>query len=91
MVKSNTRVRIDEDQVRYRVILTSEPCDPNTDKYNSEFFSLLQEIGRNPGLIACGHSLPDRVVISYMQANSCWNLEASATIYENSDQELNPS
>lgn len=63
-------------QVRYRVVVTGDPCLAGSHEAKILFYMMLQQIANEPHLLQCGFSVPQRVSITHN--GTSWQVEAEA-------------
>ena len=56
MNRTLTHTRIDEDKIRYRVRIESDPCVPNTPLYTFLQFEMLRMLSQDPSMSDPGPS-----------------------------------
>lgn len=75
--REQRRTEIGPGRVRYRILVTGEPCPPPpTHESRHHQFLFINWLADNQTLIQCGYSIPLRVVISHN--GTCWQAECEA-------------
>ena len=64
--------------VRYRVLITGEPCPPHTHEARQHQHLFLQWLADNQHMLECGYAVPDKVLITHN--GLCWQAEAEADV-----------
>lgn len=80
MQKNTFKVRLDEKNVKYRIVIKTDECFPNTDESEVLKFDLLSTIAHNKHVSACGSQGWD--TLSIRHNGICWVAEAIATVEE---------
>lgn len=65
-------------QILYRIQMTTDDCDKNTQQSHFLLCELLRNLSENPNLIACGFTDPEKVVL--IHDGHRWCLEAEAFV-----------
>jgi hypothetical protein len=74
------RAEIGPGRVRYRITITGEECPPYTHEARQHQWLFLEWLAGNQQMLACGYSIPERIVISHN--GSCWQAECEAEVDE---------
>ena len=76
------KVEIAPGLIRYRVIVTGEPCPSQTHEARIHLSIFLNWISDNQSLLECGYSSPQKITITHN--DTCWQVEAEAEVEESS-------
>lgn len=74
------KTEIGPNRVRYRVLVTGEPCPPNTNEARHHQHYFLRWLVDNQSMLECGYSVFERLVVSHN--GTCWQAEAEAEVDE---------
>lgn len=61
---------------RYRVVVTGEPCPPNTHEARQHQHLFFQWLADNQHMLHCGYSVPARVLITHN--GTAWQADCEA-------------
>ena len=76
MKRTLSKVVIQDDRVRYRVVIEGEPCLKGSQEARFEAFNLLRMMGEDPTLTACG--LNDFQELIMRHTGDKWVIQAEA-------------
>ena len=69
--------------VRYRILVTGEPCPAHTHESRQHLFMFLHWLADNQSLLECGYSVLDRLLITHN--GTAWQAAAEAEVEEVTD------
>lgn len=76
MTRDQKKTYVGPGRVRYRVVVTGEPCAPGSQEATFMYYALLRQVADEQHLLQCGFSSPQRVLISHN--GTAWQVEAEA-------------
>jgi hypothetical protein len=78
--KTVRRSQVGPGRVRYRVVITGEPCTPKTHESRQHQYLFLHWIADNQHMLECGYNVPDKVSVTHN--GTSWQAEAEAEVDE---------
>ena len=79
MDRKVSSVSIGEGVTRHRVVLFDDyECAPGTQAANARFYNFTNGVFGQSTLLACGYSMPQRVLVTHN--GKCWQIEAEADV-----------